>query len=160
MGRKYKIPVFLSSDAGANASILQIVSSSSKVTILRAIRLEQSSDYGDAAAEGLRVQVNRGTVPGTPGGTTITPAPISPSDTAFNGTVRSRPDSGTGVLANLTSTTTLAEFGMNIQAGILDTPPEGWGIEIAPSAAIELKIVTDMTDSMDLEYTVDIEELG
>jgi len=152
MGRKYKATMFLSAFDTANNTMVSITTGSGKVTILRGFRLEQSSDYGDAAAEGLRVQLLKGTGGGG-NGTVITAVPLSPADTAFAGVVRADPDT-------ITTTTIIQEFGMNIQAGVLDTPPEGWGLEISGSMIVGLLMVTDPADAIDFELTLDLEELG
>ncbi len=152
MGRKYKAPMFLSAFDTANNTMVSVVTGSGKVTLLRGFRIEQSSDYGDAAAEGLRIQLLKGTAGGG-NGTVITAVPLSPSDPAFAGTVRADPDA-------ITTTTILAEFGMNIQAGVLESPPEGWGWEISGTTVFGLLMVTDPGDAIDFEVTLDLEEFG
>ena len=114
---------------------------------------------GDAQAEGLRLQLCRFTTGGG-GGAAITPTPHSPSDTAFAGTVLG----GTEAVA-LTAAATLTvliEGGMNVQAGWHWTPPPGyeWEIKGGGKMVLTLKLPATLADAMDLEITLEIEELG
>lgn len=151
MGRKYSVNLFISQKAAAG-DLVQIASASTKVTKITAIHVEQSSDYGDAQAEGLRLNVSRGTA-GT-GGTALTSRPISPTDAAFAGTIL-----GQNTTA-MTSPVVQVEGGMNVQGGWHWTPPMGYEMEVAPSAAIALVLVTAPIDGIDMEITILFEELG
>jgi hypothetical protein len=161
MGRKYDITWFASITAAAAQDLIQLTAAATKVVKILAVHVEQSSKYGDANAQGLRLQVIRGTAGG--GGTLITTnaAPVSPSDTAFAGTVRG---GQTGAL--LTALTpiaapfVLAEGGMNNQAGWHWTPPENKAWEVAPSAIVALRTQTAPAATTDFEITIEVEELG
>lgn len=150
-GRVYYINHFFSAKATAG-DLIGIESASTKVTKIISIRAEQSSDYGDAAAEGLRLNVSRGTAGS--GGTSKTPRPVNPGDAAFAGTCRAADTSA------MTSPVVQIEGGMNIQAGWLWTPTEKEELILAPSAAIALQLVTTPADAIDFEVTIGIEELG
>ena len=156
MGRKYSIPWFSSAKTTA-ADLVQISSASTKVTKILAIHIEQSSDYGDAQAEGLRWQLSRFTTGGG-AGAAITPRPLSPGDAAFAGTVLGGTEA-TGLTAGATLTV-LIEGGMNVQGGWHWTPPPGCDWELAPSASVTLKLVTTPADAIDFEITILVEELG
>lgn len=151
MGRRYIINHFFSAKTTAG-DLIGIESASTKVTKICSLRVEQSSDYGDAAAEGLRLQFSRGTAGS--GGTSKTPRPLEVGDSAFAGTCRAA-DS-----VALSSATVLLEGGMNIQAGWLWTPPERGDIVLAPSGAAALILVTTPADAIDFEVDLEIEEIG
>lgn len=150
MGRRYIINY--SAAISAAKDLIGIAAPSTKVVKICGIRVEQSTDYGDAAAEGLRLQFSRGTAGS--GGSAVTARPVSPSDTAFAGTVLAENSTA------LTSPVVLLEGGMNIQAGWLWQPVEKFEIELAPSAACALILVTAPADSITFEIDIEIEELG
>lgn len=156
MGRKYDINWYGTITAAAAQDLLQITAGAAKVLKILAVHVEQSTKYGDANAQGLRLQFIRGTGGGA--GTAITPTPVSPSDGAMSGTVKG--GNTAAALTALTPTVVLAEGGMNNQAGWHWTPPDTKAWEVAPSALVALKVVTAPTATTDFEINIEVEELG
>jgi hypothetical protein len=162
MGRKYTVPWYSAAKTtggDTTGDLIQITSASTKVIKIAAIHVEQHTDYGDAQAEGIRLQLARFTTGGG-GGTAITPTPLSPGDAAAAGTY-----AGGSEATALTAAATLTpviEGGMNLQSGWHWTPPPGYEWEIAPSAKMVLKIKLPATlaDAVDFEITLEVEELG
>src|SRR5262245_6874524 len=85
MGRRYKCPI-PAIGATAQQDIWELLAPSDATVLIWGIRLNQSSDID---SEQLRLTAKH--VTGSPtsgsGGGTITPAPNSPGDAAFGGTV-------------------------------------------------------------------------
>ena len=162
MGRKYTIPWYSAAKTtggDTTGDLIQITSHTNRVTRIAAIHVEQHTDYGDAQAEGIRLQLARFTTAGGLGAA-ITPTPLSPADGAFGGTVLG----GTEAVA-LTAAGTLTvviEGGMNVQAGWHWTPPPGyeWEITGAGKMVLKIKLPATFADAIDFEVTIEIEELG
>lgn len=83
--------------------------------------LDQTTDFGDAAAEQLGLQVIRGFTTSGSGGSTPTPVPLDPNDAAASFTA----EANNTTVANTGTTTTPYSAGWNIQAGCRDWFPEG-----------------------------------
>lgn len=162
MGRKYTIPWYSAAKTtggDTTGDLIQITSHTNRVTLVTAIHVEQHTDYGDAQAEGIRLQFARFTTGGG-GGAAITPPPNNPNDTAYGGTVLGGTEAA--ALTAAATLTVLAEGGMNVQAGWHWTPPapNAWEITGAGKAVLKIKLPAAFADAMDLEITIEVEELG
>ena len=157
MGATYKIPWFAAAADGANLELLHFGPASTKAMKVRAVHVEQSSDYGDAQAEGIRLQLLKAT--GTSaGGTAITPTPDSASYAAMGG--QARGGTAGSALSGATPGVVIAEGGWNVQAGWHFTPPQGSEPEIAPGELVMLRMVTDAGDALDVEVLAEVELVG
>jgi len=115
MGFVYSAPIL-----GIASSVIQDLfhiqpGATTGIIVLRC-SLTQSSDYGDAAAEGLRIQVLRRSTLGT-GGTAVTPLVHLPGAPASNATVTRTIVTTQGTLVEV-----IGEEAFNIQAGFLYAP--------------------------------------
>ncbi len=82
--------------------------------------LFQTSDHGDAQAEGLSLTVIRGHTVGGSGGTSVTPAPLDPGDAAASFTAKVN----NTTVASSGTTASLYAGGWNLQAGAEKYFPE------------------------------------
>lgn len=141
----------------AAQDLFEIVSPATSNVVIREIRVGQYSDFGDAAAEILSVQIIQGfTVAGT-GGSTVTPSNVQRHTGA--------PSAASTVLANNTTVantgtnTVMVADSFNIQAGWVYCPPREERIQLGPSQRLVVRI-TAPADSITTNGTIVFEELG
>jgi hypothetical protein len=87
MGRVYSVPITLTA-VTTQVDLWDIAPADDKPVRLHAIYLGQSTELGDAAEEQLGIQVVRGFATVGSGGSSATPTPVVPNDTAAGATVR------------------------------------------------------------------------
>lgn len=157
MGRMYSIP-FSATSVSAAVDAFEVLASTAKAFILHEVVLAQSSDYGDAAAEGLSVLIKRATGSYTSGsgGSTVTPAKHLTNDAAAGPTAEvcntTQASAGSGAL------TTIRAEAFNVQAGWQYLPTPETRITFLPAEAVVVSI-TAPADAITLSGTMVIEEL-
>lgn len=160
-GRMYTVP--LTNPAGTAGSpysaatdFWEVVNASTKVLVLHEVVLGQTSDYGDAQAEGLPFFIKRGVghTPGT-GGAAVTPAKHQTGDAAAAATAK---------ILNTTQATggtitLLRAEPFNVQAGegYLPTPEERY--TFAPSESIIVSGIAP-ADALAMVGSLTFEEIG
>ncbi len=158
MGRFYSIP-FSAVAVSAAQDLFEVLAGTGKPFLLHEIVLAQSSDFGDAAAEGLSLLLKKATGSYTSGsgGTTPTPVPHQTGDSAaactteVNNTTQAA--TGSGAL------TTVRAEAFNVQAGWQYLPTPETRLYFRPAEACVLS-VTVPADAITLSGTMVIEELG
>ena len=157
MGRMYSVP-FSAVSVSAAQDLFEVLASTAKPIVLHEIIIAQSSDYGDAAAEGLGILVKKATGSYTSGsgGSTVTPAKHSTNDAAAGPTAEinntSQASAGSGAL------TTIRAEAFNVQAGWQYLPPPEARITFLPAEAIVVSI-TAPADAVTMSGTLVFEEL-
>lgn len=157
MGRLYSVPVSATSVSTA-VDVFEVLASSSKPFFLHEVTIAQSSDYGDAQAEGLTVYIKRATGSYTSGsgGSTATPAKLSTNDAAAGPTAETcnttQASAGTGAL------TTIRADAFNVQGGYQYLPTPETRIFYLPAEACVVSI-TAPSDAITLSATLVFEEL-
>lgn len=111
MARAYTVT--FSGALSAAADLFEIVAPAAGTIKLAALSMGQSTDYGDAQAEGLALTIKRGNTTSGSGGSSATPAPLNSSDAAPSGTY----EVGNTTQATGGSPVTLWQDALNIQAG-------------------------------------------
>ncbi len=135
-----------------------MLASTAKQFILHEVVIAQSSDYGDAAAEGLSVLIKRATGSYTSGsgGSTVTPAKHLTNDAAAGPTAEvnntSQASAGSGAL------TTLRAEAFNVQVGYQYLPPPEQRYTYLAAEACVVSI-TAPADAITLSGTMVIEEI-
>jgi hypothetical protein len=157
MGRIYEIPIVPTASPAAAFDAFELLAASGKPFILHEIVLGQSSDYGDAAAEGLSVQIKRATGSYTSGsgGSSVTPTkntndPAAAATADVMNTTQALVGSGT--------LTTLRAEPFNVQAGYQYLPPPEQRKTFLPSEACIVS-VSAPADAVTISGTAVIEEL-
>lgn len=154
-GRIYRIP-FVDIAVTAVQDFFEVVSASTKVTVIKELHLYQSSDVGDAAEEMLRVAIKSGSTTSGSGGASVTPVPSNLGDAAFAGTAErnntTQATSGTIV--------THEAFAFNIRAGFVRIFTPEVEIVLAPSARATVELLAAPTDSLTMSGVLIVEELG
>jgi len=157
MGRFYSVS-FSATSVSAAVDVFEVLASTGKPFILHEIVISQSSDYGDAAAEGLSVLIKRATGSYTSGsgGSTATPAKHLTNDAAAGPTAEtnntSQASAGSGAL------TTIRCEAFNVQAGWQYLPTPEQRILFLPAEAVVVSI-TAPADAITLSGTLVFEEL-
>ncbi|HUS97124.1 MAG TPA: hypothetical protein VMX97_10325 [Hyphomicrobiaceae bacterium] len=133
----------------------ELVAATNVSVVIHGLLIGQSTDYGDAAAEGLPIQFTRGFTVSGSGGSTVTPTALDPGGAAADATVEAN---------NTTQATTsgvqIFADAFNIQAGYqLWFPPEN-RITIAGAQRLVVELPVAPTDSITLSSTIFFEELG
>jgi len=142
---------------GVAQDFFEITAPADAVIIIHSARIGQSSDYGDAAAEGLRIRWVRGegSTSGS-GGSTVTPAPHMAGFAASGATVEAN---NTTKMTGGTTTTIITET-FNVQVGYLYQPTPEERLVISASDLLTLELIAAPADDLTMEGSVTYEELG
>lgn len=139
--------------ATAAQSLFEISAESGTIVEILSAFIGQSTDYGDANAEGLRVSINRLSASGT-AVNTLTPRPHDSLDEAFGGVVESN-NTTRGTLG-----VAIMEEVFNIQAGWYYTPTPEERIRSAAGGILEIGLESAPTDSVTLSGRVTFQVIG
>jgi hypothetical protein len=156
MGRFYSVP-FSATAVSAAVDLFEVVAATGKPFWLHEVVVGQSSDYGDAAAEGLSVLIKRGvgSTSGS-GGSTVTPAKHLTNDAAAGPTAEVC--NTTQHAAGGGSLTTVRAEAFNIQGGYQYLPAPEQRFLFLPAEACVVSI-TAPADALTLSGTLVFEEL-
>jgi hypothetical protein len=136
---------------GANVDLLEINAPSDATVIVHEITITQSSDTD---TESARITIQRSTGSSGSGGSSNTPNPLEVGDPAFGGTCE---------VHNTTRATTLVMLrseGFNWLSGYQYLPTPETRIKISPSGRLVLNLEGTPADSLTIEVTYVIEEVG
>ena len=156
MGRFYSV-AFSAVSVSAAQDLFEVLAATGKPFALHEIVVEQSSDYGDAQAEGLSILIKRATGSYTSGsgGSTVTPAKHLTNDAAAGPTAEinntSQAAAGSGAL------TTVRAEAFNVQAGYQYLPPPEQRLFFLPAEACVVSI-TAPADAVTMSGTLVFEE--
>lgn len=115
MGKFFSVQFSAVTVSTAAQDLFEIVAGTKPLRLVEVV-FSQNSDYGDAQAEGLTVQIKRGIGSTTgSGGSTPTAAPHRAGDTAFDGTCKANNTSQ--ATAGSGSLTVLRSECFNVQGG-------------------------------------------
>lgn len=151
-GRMYSIS-FAAVAVSAAQDLFEITAPSSAGIALHALTLGQSSDYGDAAAEGLSLTIVRGYTTSGSGGSAATPRILVPGGSAAS----SSAEVNNTTVASAGTPVTLHADAFNVQAGYQYV----WTPETRPRAAPSSRIVVRITapaDALTMSGTLYYEE--
>jgi hypothetical protein len=138
----------------AAQDVFELLAPSDAAVIIHSIYLGQTSDKGDAQAEGLKVQIWRGWTTSGSGGSTVTPVPLH---TGF-------PAAGTVIEINNTTVATTSGvvvfqdiFDINIGWQFRPTPEER--IVVSPGQRLSVRLPAP-ADSLTMSGNIIFAELG
>lgn len=157
MGRFYSIP-FTAVAVSAAQDLFEVLAATGKPFYLHEIVVGQSSDYGDAAAEGLTISIKKATGSYTSGsgGSTPTPVKHATNDAAAGPTPEC--NNTTQAAAGSGALTTIRSDAFNIQGGFQYMPTPEQRILFLPAEACVVSI-TAPADAVTMSGTLVIEEL-
>lgn len=134
----------------------EITAPSDCVVALHSFELTQSTDVGDAAAEGLQVLVKRGATTSGSGGSTPTAAPLEFGFPAAGSTCETNNTTKavSGTIATLYASNWI------IQQPFLYLPPPELRFHLSPSQRLTVELGTTPADSITCSGTLWFEEIG
>mgnify|MGYP000553884873 CR=1 FL=1 len=138
----------------------EITAASARPVLVHSIELEQMTEVGDAAEEGLAILLRRGTgsVTAGSGGTTPTPAPIVTSDPAAG--LVSKVNNTTKMVVGTGTITLLRAWAWNVRIPFLKLfTPETRPV-ILPGEKLTLELATTPADSITINGTMVVEEIA
>lgn len=155
MGKLYTVS-FAAVAVTAQQDFFEINGSSTKLLCVHSIRLTQSTDVGDAQAEGLALTLLRGHSTSGSGGSAPTPTPMEPNQGASSFTA----EVNNTTIASTGTAVTYYAWNWIIQAPFIEqfTPEERPWLE--PSGRLVLRLSTTPADSITMSGTMVVEEIG
>ena len=157
MGRRYAV-TFENVAVTAAQDFFELTPADDKPVRLLGLMLSQSSDVGDAAEEILRLKVIRGHATSGSGGSSATPVPLSPADTAAGASaeINNTTIASTGTAVDLLADT------FNIRSGYTFW----WTPETAPMCSeangvrLAVRLMAAPADSLSMSGTLYFEEMS
>lgn len=153
MGRVYTAS-FSAIAVTAIQDIWEVNAPATSIVVIHSIRIGQTSDYGDAAAEGLGLELSRSTGTSGSGGATVTPRPHLVGSAAFAGTVERNNTT------QATTTTVILTDTFNVQGGWLYLPAPEERIIIPPSGRVVLELPAAPADELTMYSSITFEAIG
>lgn len=156
MGMLYAA-VFSSVAVTAQQDFFEVTAPSDAIVVIHSVELTQSTDVGDAAAEGLAILHKRGaTTSGTGGTQAITPAPLEFGFAAAGGVV----DINNTTKATSGTIVTMHSSNWIIQQQYLWLPTPELRHVLSPSQRYTVELGTTPADSITVSGTLIFEEIG
>lgn len=158
MGMRYSC-VFDAVAVTAAQDLFELTAPADSALIIHSIRIGQTTDYGDAAAEGSQITLRRGqgTTSGS-GGSAGTEVTLEAGFAAAGTLVET--NNTTQMTVGGGSIQVLAEEPFNIQVGYLYQPVPEERIIISPSDLFTVALDSAPADSLTMSGTIVWEELG
>lgn len=155
MGRMYTV-TFSSVAVTAQQDLIAYVSPSTAITIIHGVEITQSTDVGDAQAEGLAILHKRGATTVGSGGATYTPGALEGGTTAAGGTARTNDTTKStgGTIVTLHSSNWI------IQSPYIFLPTPEMRHVLPPSTRYAVELATTPADSITMSGTLYLEEIG
>ena len=141
----------------AEQDVFELVAHASTRVAIREVRLGQYTDFGDAAAEILSVQIIRGYTTSGSGGAAVTPANISSHSGAK--TAVSTVERNNTTVATAGTAVILVSDVFNVQAGWWYRPGDDERIIVDNSSRVVVRI-TVPADALTMNGTLVFEEVG
>lgn len=156
MGRVYTVEFDNLAIAAATTDILELDAAAEKPIKVLGWVIGQTSDMGDAAAEGLRYRWVRGNTTSGSGGTATTPRPLNVTDAAAGFTA----EAGNTTAASAGTAINLATIPWTIQVEQMVWLPDRCELDTSGTALLVMRLVAAPTDSVTLSGTVWVMEEG
>jgi hypothetical protein len=155
MGMLYAV-TFAAVATTAQVDFFEYVAPSDAVGIIHSVQLSQSSDQGDATAEGLAILHKRGATVSGSGGSTATPAALEGGSPAAGGTA----ETNNTTKANTGTIVTLEAANWVIQQTYLWLPTPECRHIVSPGIRYTVELGTTPADSLTISGTMIVEEFG
>jgi hypothetical protein len=156
MGRVYSCEFDNLSFSAATTDIFELDAAAEKPIKVLGWIIGQTSDMGDAAAEGLRYRWVRGNTTSGSGGTATTPRPMHVTDAAAGFAC----EAGNTTAASAGTAVNLVTAPWTIQQADLIWLPAGCEFDTSGTALLVMRFVAAPTDAITLSGTVWVEEEG
>ena len=144
----------------AQQDFFEVAGPADAVTILHAIKLINTSDFGDAQEEVLQIILRRGTgaVTSGSGGTVVTPQPIESGSSAYGGVVEA--NNTTKMAVGTGTINILRADNWNVRLPYLWLPTPEMRPILGPSVRFVVELATTPADAIVMSGTLTFEELG
>jgi hypothetical protein len=148
--------VFSSVAVTAQQDFFEYTAPSDAIAVIHSVELTQSTDVGDAAAEGLAILHKRGATVSGSGGSTPTPAPLDFGYAAAGGVakVNNTTKANTGTIVTMHSSNWI------IQSPYLWLPTPEYRHILSPSQRYTIELGTTPADSITVSGTLIVEDVG
>jgi hypothetical protein len=156
MGRIYTVQFDALAIAATTTDIIELDAAAEKPISVIGWCIGQSTDMGDAAAEGLRYRWVRGNTTSGSGGTTVTPVPCAATAAAAAFAC----ESGNTTAASAGTAVNLATVPWTIQVDQWVWLPDRCDFDTSGTALLVMRLVAAPTDSVTLSGTVWVMEEG
>lgn len=156
MPRRYWVDLTPTAVSAYTTDLLELIAADDKPIKIISVRLFQTSDFGDAQAEGLSVKWVRGNTSGGSGGTTVTPTPTRATDAAASFTAKSF----NSTAASAGSPVVGPRHNFNVQLGITEVYSPEECIETSAGNYLVLRFEGSPADSLTVSGSVCVEEQG
>lgn len=157
MGRMYSVP-FSAVAVTAAQDLFEVLAAAGKPFILHEIVVGQTSDEGDAQAEGLLILIKKATGSYTSGSGGTTPAAVKHSTNDASAGPTPEANNTTQALVGSGTLATIRAEPFNVQAGYQYLPTPEQRITFMPGEACVVSI-TVPADSLTMSGTLVFEEL-
>lgn len=160
MGRIYAVPMAgqTVTNAGGNADLWEFLPADDKPVRLRGFTIGQISEVGDAAEEGVELQVIRLPATVTGGnGTAVTPVPMDSADAAAGCAAEVN---GSTVATTSSTAVVVASIPWNIRSSPLDVwfPDERFCPKVKQGEGLVIRLITTVADDVTMGGVAWIEE--
>jgi len=157
MGRMYSVPFVAAAVAAAN-DLFELTAAAGKPCVVHSIEIEQYTEVGDAAEEGLSLTLRRGTSGTTSGsgGSSVTPVAQISSDAAAGLAA----ESNNTTLMTGGTITTLRAWAWNVRIPFNKVFTPDTAPVIAGGERLVLRLEGAPADSITVNGTVMVEEIG
>lgn len=156
MGRVYTVEFDALAIAATTTDILELDAAAEKPIKVLGWCIGQSTDFGDAQAEGLRYRWVRGNTTSGSGGTATTPRPLNITDVAAGFTC----EAGNTTAASAGTAVNLATVPWTIGMDQWVWLPDRCELDTSGTALLVMRLVAAPTDSVTLSGTVWVMEEG
>lgn len=155
MGQMYSA-VFSSVAVTAQQDFFEIAAGSTGIVVIHSVEISQSTDVGDAAAEGLAIIHKRGATTTGSGGSTPTIVPLETGNATSESTVKANntTKATSGTIVSLHSSNWI------IQQPYLYLPTPEMRHVLSPSQRYTVELGTTPADSVTVSGTIVFEEIG
>ncbi len=156
MGRLYSVE-FSKVEVSLDSDLFELTPADDKPIAIHAVFLAQSSDLADAAEEILNFKILRGHTTSGSGGSSSTPAPLNPIDTAAGFTC----EVNNTTIATVGTVVDLHSGSWNIRTGLqLVLPPDQRRYATEANTTIIVRLMEDLADAVTMSGTCYVEELA
>lgn len=154
-GMTYAIPIEGVASPAAEFDAFEYVAPADAAVKIHRVMVAQSSDYGDAAAEGLMMRIITGYSTSGSGGSTPTPSPLQKGFAAAGGTAETM----NTTVASTGSPITKHSEAFNAQIGVDYRPTPEERIVVSPSERVVVRISAP-ADALTIAGVMIVEEIG
>jgi S-formylglutathione hydrolase FrmB len=155
MGMIYSA-TFTAVAVSAAQDLFEIAAPADAAVVLHSVRLGQSSDAGDAAAEMLPVQIVKGNTTSGSGGSAVTPTPLESGYAAAGAAV----EANNTTQASAGTPLTVVADAFNVQVGWQWIPTPEERIVLSPSQRAVVRLSAAPADALTMSGTLVFEEIG